>query len=291
MKMKIIIILKKIEGGVGRYVSEVTNILEQKGHEVKIISREKDLHCFSMLKSIFKIRKLVKKEKFDIVYTNDWSITLPLLFPFPIYSEKHFSCFHGMESSKLSDIIQKIIGKLMGNKLVVVGDQLKEKFPNANLIYEGINMQQFYPIKKIKRIKNSVGFANYRNNIYNYDDIKRATNNSNKYLHVAEFIPKDKMNEFYNKLDTFISLPPSYTGFGLCVMEAMAAGVTKIITNNYGINLKLPTTKIENYQDIQHALMKCKNNDYRKWLIENKSLFSWEKHSEKLLNIFRENKK
>ena len=49
------------------------------------LSREGDLKIYSLWKSIFPIRKrikkLMKKENYDIIYTQDWSFAFPLLFP------------------------------------------------------------------------------------------------------------------------------------------------------------------------------------------------------------------
>ena len=54
--MKILILLKKWEGGVGSVVKHISNEFEKKGHQVKIISRENDLKIYSLRKSIFKLR-------------------------------------------------------------------------------------------------------------------------------------------------------------------------------------------------------------------------------------------
>lgn len=279
--MKIIILLIRMSGGVGSVIREIKPLLEKKGHSVKIISREDDLKCFSTTKSFFNIRDKIKKINYDILYTQDWSCALPLIF-----YKNHFTCFHGKNPGWLGKIFQRIIGRIKGKKLIVVGDKLKREFPRANLIYNGVDVNRFKPKSRCKRIKNSVGFANWTTDIYNFNKIKKAVERIGKILIIAEGIPKEKMPEFFNKIEMFISLPPDYAGFNLVWMEAMASGVPKIIGNRYGVGPKLPITKIEEFKNIEDALMESKKADYRKWLLENKN-FNWEKHTEKIIDLFK----
>ena len=94
----------------------------------------------------------------------------------------------------------------------------------------------------------------------------------------------DKMLEFYNKIEMLISLPPSYTGFGLIFLEAMACNVPKIIGNNYGVGCKLPIDKIEKYKSIEEAIRKTKEKDYRS-LIHKR--FSWKTAVNKLVKLWK----
>lgn len=291
--MKILIILKKWEGGVGMVVKYLSKEFQRRGHKVKIISREEDIKVYSLLRSMFPLRKKIKnlmeEENYDIIYTQDWSLAFPFLFPYSIYKNKHYCCFHGNEKERISLFFQNAIGKIMDKKVVVVGNSLKKRFPKSNLIYNGINPNKFKPIKGIKRIKKSIGFANWKTDEYHFEEIKRAVNKLNKKFIIAENIPKDKMPEFYNKLEMLISLPPKYTGFGLVWLEAMACGVAKIIGNNVGIAIKAPIDKIENFNSIEEAIKNAKKQGYRKWVIKNK--FTWKNAAEKLDKIFEKEKK
>jgi len=287
--MKILIFLKKWKGGVGVVVKSVKKELEKRGHKVMCISREEDLKLFSSIKNLFWLRKkyteLIKKENPDIIYTQDWSMALPLIFPYKKYNNKHFCCFQGIQPGK-GAVIQKIIGYLMGRKLIVVGNSLKKKFPKSILIYNGIDFEEFEPNKKIKKIKNSVGFVNWKTNDYNYEKIKKAVKDANKKLFVAENIPYKQMPKFYQKLEYFISLPPKCTGFNMSWIEAMACGVPKIIGNNAGIGSKLNINKVENFTSIIDAIKNCENkkfdlNKIKEMFITsgsvNKMLKIWEK--------------
>ena len=284
-KMKILILFTKYKGGVGSVVKNIQKELEKKGHKVDAISRDDDLKM-SFWKSLPKLRKLVKKraEKYDIIYTQDWSIAFPLLYPFEIAREKHFCCFHGIQPGK-ARILQRKVGEKLGNKLIVVGDGLKKMFPKARLNYNGVDIKKFKP-KKVKKIKNSVGFVNWQTSDYNFKKIKRAVEKTGKRFVIAEDIPLEKMPDFYSKLDIFISLPPFCTGFNMSWIEAMACGVKKIIGNNAGIGNKLPIEKIEAYKgNISESLTKVKGRDYRKWV--EKSNFTLDKYVENLLKIWK----
>jgi glycosyltransferase involved in cell wall biosynthesis len=275
--------LQKWEGGVGVVAKNIKKELEVNGHEVKVISRQNDLGIYSFLKSIFKLRKIVNRvgKNYDIIYTQDWGMTLPLLLPIPLLRKKHFCCFHGIQPGPLF-LLQKITGKLMGRKLIVIGDSLKEIFPKSNLIFNGARLDIFKPIKKIKKIKNSVGFANWKIKVYNYEKIKKAVEESGKKFMVAEGIPYEKMPEFYNQVETFISLPPLYTSCAMVWLEALACGVPKIIGNHAGI--RFPINYIEDFKDIKDALHNALEKDSKKFPFEK---FTWKYHTSNLLNVFK----
>ncbi len=57
--MKILIVLRKLRGGVGRANTEIANALRKKGHRVDILSREDDLKIYSLAKSIFPLRRKI----------------------------------------------------------------------------------------------------------------------------------------------------------------------------------------------------------------------------------------
>ena len=158
--MKILMLLKKWEGGVGTVIKDVSEEFRKLDHEVKIISREDDLKINSLKKSIFPFRKivknLVKNKKFDIIYSADWSSAFPLFFPYPIFKKKHFCTFYG-EDKKIGKKLQTLIGRFMGKRLIVCNDKLKIRFPPANLIYNRVNHNRFSPSSKTKRIKNTTG--------------------------------------------------------------------------------------------------------------------------------------
>lgn len=290
--MKILVLFKKKAGGVGSVVREIDLEFKKSGHEIRTISREDDLRIFSLTKSISPIRKIIRKlmeqEKFDIIYTQDWSLAFPLLFPYPIYKKKHFNVFYGADT-KLSFFIQNIIGKIMGKQLIVCNGELKRRFPHSNLIYNRVNHNFYKPSKKIKKIKDSVGFASWKTDEYHFNEIKKTVERIGKKFIFTDNAPDEKMPDFFRQLESFISLPPKHSGFGLVYLEAMASGVPKIIGNNYGGGKMLPITKVEDYKDIGEAILNAEKKDYRKWILDNN--FTWEDAVEKLEKIFEMSKK
>lgn len=290
--MRILIVVKAIRGGVGRTIKNVTKESKKRGHQIDVISREDDLHIDSFLGSILPIRNKVaemnKEKNYDIIYTQDWSMALPLLFPYPIYNKKHYLLYHGVQVG-ISTPIQNIIGHFMKDKLIVVGDPLKNKFPKAHLVYSGVNLDEFRPLNKPRR---HLGWINKTTETLT----KKECINLSKKLKLKPLIikntsikPENMNKDFYNKCKVFISLPPKSAGFNLCWIEAMAAGVPIIIGNNEGIGIKLPINKVYSKKDLDNCVEHLANKDYRK-VIKNSDL-TWKKHTEKVLKILESNKK
>lgn len=286
--MKILIILKKWKGGVGVVVKSIKTEFESRGHEVICISREEDLKCFSSVKNLFWLRKKYKKivegEMPDIIYTQDWSMALPLLFPYEILKKKHFCCFHGNQLGK-TRFIQKIIGRKIGKRLFVVGDSLKKRFPDATLVYNGVDLNLFKPLNKRR---DCLGWIKKETEIEEEEEVVAlAIKMGLKPLIAKDFsIPFNKMNEdFYNKCKIFISLPPFGAGFNLCWVEAMAAGVPIIVGNKEGIGGKLSIDKFENKTDVFNKINSLKPKNYRKEI--EKSDLTWKSHVNKLLKKWK----
>jgi len=286
--MKILIFLIRWKGGVGVVINSIKKELIKKGHTVTTISREEDLKYFSSVKSIFELRKrykkIIEKENPDIIYTQDWSMALPLLFPLPLFEKKHYCCFHGNQFGK-TVLLQTLIGKWFGKNLFVVGNSLKKRFPKSTLVHNGVDLKKFKPLKK-KR--NCLGWINKSTEMFTKEEILILAKKLKLKPLIAENfkIPFDKMNEdFYNKCKVFVSLPPHSAGFNLCWVEAMAAGVPIIAGNNEGIGCKLP---IDKFKSKEHFLKNLKNltkKNYRKEII--KIGLTWENHVKRLLEIWK----
>jgi len=294
--MKMLIVLLRLKGGIGRANAEIAEVLRKKDWEVDFLSREDDLKIFSLLKSFFpmrnRIKQLMKKKNYDVVYTQDYSCALPLLFPSPIFWEKHFCCFCGVKSGKHptqfqlhQKYLQRITGRIMGKKLIVIGDQLKEIFPKSKLIYRGVNIKKFKPLKKKK---DSLGWINKDIEEISKEELQKICENTELKLSVAENIPVKKMNNFYNKCEVFVDLPRT-AGFNLAWLEAMAAGVPIIIGNDKGAGTILPFNKIqedkEKVKEIEKIIKNPKKINYRGWIIKNK--FTWEDKVEKLESFLK----
>ena len=227
--MKVLIYMIRWKGGVGRVIDGVREELESLGHEVKVISREDDLKLYSTIKSFFKIIKTIRKENYDILYTKDWSCALPLLT-----FKNHYCCFHGIEQSGMSKMLQRYVGLKIGNKLFVVGDKLNKVFNKSTIAYNGYNPEEFYDLK-VKR--NKCGWIDKGAEMVDKDYIKLYAKNHNLLPTIAKNISPKKMNEWYNSLNTFISYPSKDAGFNLCWLEAKASGVPNVLGNENGIGI------------------------------------------------------
>lgn len=271
-------------GGVGEVIRNISKEFKKLGHEIHVISREEDLKKYSLISSILQIRKivkrLVKEKKYDIVYTHDWSTAFPLIFPIPIYRKKHFCIFYGNQL-KSTRIFQEIMGKIMGKHLIVVGDLNKKKFSKSHLVRNAVNMEKFKPLKKKRAY---LGWTEKSTESITRKRFIEIGKRVNLPILIAKDIPPEKMNEFYNELKIFLSLPPRASAGALSWMEAMAAGVPKIIGNNESEGYRYPIDKIENYNNIENAIINSKKRDYRKWLEKNN--FTWKNHVDKLIKVF-----
>ena len=229
--MKILMIIIRWEGGVGRIVKGVKKELESRGHNVKVLSREDDLEEFSSRKSFFKIREVVKIVDYDILYTQDWSSALPFLF-----FKNHYVCYHGLNPGYVGRFIQWLIGKLKGKNLIVVSENVGYRFKKANVIYNAVNPNEFYDLKKERKY---LGWIKRSYDQFNENTIKVFGDKVGLEVSIAENIPPEKMNEWYNSLNLFVSCPPEYAGFNLCWLEAKLAGVPLVLGNDNGIGVEM----------------------------------------------------
>lgn len=242
----ILFIVGKWEGGVGNVIKGYEKYLNRRGYKVYTLSREQDLGCSSFKGSIRKIRKAVKKRHYDKIITNDWSLALPLLFPWPVKSKVHYCLFHG-EQDGIGSLFQMYIGWVMETfgRLMVVGPGLKKKFTKSKAVYNGVDLEIFKPSKEPDFDGDNVGFANWPIDFYNYDLVNDTVTSHGKKLLLAAGLNKKEMARFYSKLNYFISLPGDITGYNLVWAEALACGVPKIIGTEAGIGSELPIHKIE----------------------------------------------
>ena len=144
--MKILILYRTQKDFTGKSIKDIKENLESKGHKVEAVSRNEDLHLESLSSSMDGLKgfiiKMNEKENYDLIYTQDWSIAFPILFPTKILFEKHYCLFHDTEEKggAQSRILQKIAGNLLGNHLLVKTNELMVKFPKAILSKNGLEV-------------------------------------------------------------------------------------------------------------------------------------------------------
>ena len=124
----------------------------------------------------------------------------------------------------------------MGKRLTVVGDTLKESYPKSTLVYNGVDFKRF---KDLGKKREYLGWIERDYDLIDLEGIKRLAKENKLPIKIAKDIPYEEMNKFYNKCKLFVSLPPSYTGFNMAWLEAIAAGVPELMINEYGIGKRL----------------------------------------------------
>ncbi|MEM2955024.1 MAG: glycosyltransferase family 4 protein [Candidatus Nanoarchaeia archaeon] len=301
-------------GGVERYVYEIGKWQVKRGYEVHVIARKKygneknyrkngiKVH-FIEKKSFFAnrkmIRNLVEEIKPNVIHSHDWNIALSLL-----NFKNHVCTFHGPEKHFLGKLLQQYVYKKMKNRIIVVSDYLKKKFPEANLIYEGVNLKEFKPCKK-KHSGYVIGYLGRIDKERNVDVIISAFKKldvSDKKLLIAGIrdtvrIKKycvgnikylgmvKKQIDFFSQIDCFVMIP-KFEGFGLAWLEAMACEIPTI-GNNAGIAKKLPILKAFNEEELVKRMKEAKDmkTNYRKWLVKNN--FTWDKVVDNIISAYK----
>ncbi|HUW44056.1 MAG TPA: hypothetical protein VMV95_03805 [Bacillota bacterium] len=144
--MKILLLYRTKDDPTGKFAKNIKDALEKKGCEIDSISRNEDLHIFSLSGSMDGLKNFViekdKENNYDIIYTQDWSIAFPLLFPTKILFDKHYCLFHDFEKEggAQSKIFQKITGNLLGNHLLVKTEELKRNFSKSIISSDGLKV-------------------------------------------------------------------------------------------------------------------------------------------------------
>ena len=122
----------------------------------------------------------------------------------------------------------------MGEHLMVVSSNMKKKFKDANLTENGVDPNKFFDMKKTRRY---MGWVKRDYDLIKESEVRFLARQRGLKVSIAENIHPDKMNEWYNSLKVFISMPPKKAGFNLCWLEASMAGVPIILGNNNGVGI------------------------------------------------------
>ena len=282
--MNILVLVKEMGfGGVETLLKNISNEFKKRGHKIDIVSRKDNFRINGFLQSIFpirkKVRELMRERKYDIIYTQDWNMALPLLFPYPVFKKRHFCFFHATQKGK-SFFVQFLVGMAMKKRLLT-GDRVNQRRYGATLVATSVNLNDFKPLGK-KRVY--LGWTNKPSENLTKEKIEEIGRKLKIPVIIAEkSIPID-MNDFYNKCKIYVSLPFKEAGGGVTYMEAMAAGIPRIVGNMYAEGYKFPFDKIENFKSIEEAIRNSKERDYRKWMKESK--ITWENHVNRLIELF-----
>jgi glycosyltransferase involved in cell wall biosynthesis len=216
---------------------------------------------FLMIKPKKVLKKIIKKEKFDLIKTN--MIISPefykLIFKFKI---PHLLVFHGTEIKDFIEskgILYNLLYKpvfssvfLKSNLLISVGKQqiqnLSEKYKKRTIVIpNGVDSKVFKPIKKIKQKKNVILFTGRFIERKGFLELINTTKQLPKYefwfagegpLSNLINLPNTKnlgfkttgeLVKLYNQA-TICVFPSHWEALPLCGLEAMSCGRAVIVT-------------------------------------------------------------
>lgn len=276
---------KTYKGGVAVYVKEVSRELRRAGMSVDEITRNEDLKITSFRKSYSKMKSLFRKwsKEYDVIHTNDWSITYPAI---RANIKNLIATFHAFPTNYPAKIFQNYCIRKLKNRAIVISPNMKRVYKNSTYIPNGVNLKIFKRKGKIK--KGLVGLAQK----YSSDKITKVISELNmKYVETKGKWKYENLGKFYSMLDVFISIPYKQAGFNLVWIEAMACEVPFIIGTNDGIGEVLPIYKVSNFTELKELLEKIKNGklkplkNQRKMIVNSKYL--WQKNVNSLIKIYQ----
>ncbi len=128
-------------------------------------------------------------------------------------------------------------------------------------------------------------------------DVYKATNNPTLVdrIHLVGYVTDDQLRALYNSASLYVH-PSLYEGFGLTVLEAMAAGCPVITSNIYSLPevagdaalLVDPYSEDEIAEAIKTVCLdESVATDLRRWGLERAATFTWEKCAEKVAGVYR----
>ncbi|MBI64681.1 MAG: glycosyl transferase group 1 [Candidatus Marinimicrobia bacterium] len=206
---------------------------------------------FEYFKSLFKIRRLIKKNNFDLVHGH---YSYSAIIAYFAHSKKTIaSLMVGDIDPQTQNIILRKIALFFSNyiwsKTIVKSERMKKMIPNSTVIPNGINFDIFKFIDKKTAIK-KVGFKKRVNIIFlaqqpekhtwkNLGLAKKAVkllNNKDVELHVLKDIPQKELYYYYCAADLMLQTS-SLEGSPNIIKEAMACNCP-IVTTDCGDSKK-----------------------------------------------------
>lgn len=242
-------------------------VLRRKNLNVKGIFK----YFIDFIKSIFKISKIIKHNKIDIVYTNT-SVILPGAITAKLLGKK--SVWHIREvlkdESKIVKILKRIIKSfsdvIITNSIATRNSLGYSDYSNVKVVYNAVNEIKISEKKntdiirvgmagRINRWKGQKLFVDlaentlknekinlefliagdaYKGEEYLEEELKQYINSKSIDNKVKMLGRIDDIAKFYELIDVFILPSIEPEPFGLVVIEAMSCGIPVIATNHGG---------------------------------------------------------
>jgi len=242
-----------------------------------------EIETFSF-KAYLKLKELLKTHKFDVIHDNQclgYGFLLMKRFGIPLISTLHHPlsidrsiwfehpATFGLKMKRILYyplLMQRIVANKIDRIITVSNDSAKKinkafnvPFAKQSVVYNGMDLSIFYPIKGVKKQKNSIIFVG------NVEDRKKGVIYLLKAISITKFkvnltivdggapnrsnvlewiqklgikdqvtftgkIPIDDLVRLYSQMEIAIS-PSLYEGFGFPAAEAMACELPVIVTN------------------------------------------------------------
>ncbi|MBT2646882.1 glycosyltransferase family 4 protein [Bacillus sp. ISL-34] len=255
------------------------------------------------LKCFLKIYKFIKEKNIHIIHChNTFSLKLAYFFKkilkLKVVFTVHDTNVYNENLNRYSIDKYIAISKSVYNTICVHVPKEKVK-----LIYNGVDLDKFIHSKDVNKNRNHltltcvarlmpekkgqdilINALNLLKNEYNFSNFKcyfaGAIENQNSFLKLKHLVEKYKLNEnvdflgnvvdiggIYKQTDIFI-LPSRYEGFGLVIVEALAAGCNVIVSKLDGpLEIVKENEEFglffekENYEELAKKIFLLMNND------------------------------
>ncbi len=267
--------------------SVISNRMEKNGINIKYLDKKKgfDISMF------FKIKKILKAEKPDVIHTHLYSIKYAMIAAIFTKIPKKIHTVHSIaqkEAGKASKIVNKwlfkhhnvtpvALSKVVKNTIIDVYKIKNDKIP---IIFNGVPLDKciiknnyqidscinVVHVGRFSEVKNHIEMVKaamilhqtYTNIIFSFigdGELKENIKNLIQENHAEDYIKvlgaTDNIYPFLTKADLFL-LPSIYEGMPMSIIEAMGTGLPIVASNVGGIP--------DMIKDMQNGLL-CDPND------------------------------
>lgn len=326
-------------GGGEKLVYEMAKNLIAKNIDVTILTTgDKNIKEFEGIKTIrmpinrylmnfsfFRIAKIAKD--YDIIQTSTYNAALPSYIAGKI-ARKPVACFvfgmygkrwlrmRGFLFGTFTRLMEKIILKRKYNRLLFIseysrnwGKEINIDMSRTDVINPGVDINQYYPLKKEKYVLFSGRFAKQKG-VYTIlkvaeklPDIKfvlmgwgeeevEMRKLASKNVEFSSLRLKDGKDFFdmYGKAQVFF-MPSIAESFGFTIVEAMASGCAVVSTID--LPYKGSVVKVDDVSGMVDSIRKLIDNPQRtnemgKKNIERAKQFNWKNFTDKLISVYND---
>lgn len=307
MKIAIVTTYQKCVGGVQVFTRDISNILRQRGHQVRIFSPESlnEIPESDLERVVGEhFNHLNEDEGFDVVLCNGE-------FGFSVEHPNAINVFHGnyygyamaMKDMVPEEVTLKRLFKAEMQKksaerkyVVTVSESSKRQLEDFGIyvdevVKNSVNTNLFYPRDDVQRGIHALALSRGRYYEKGFDVLKRLAEKgvrmrlfSDKTIDAPnvdnnEIIENEELCSEYNKAEVLL-FPSRFEGGSLIVLEAMACGCPVITTPTgygYEVQREIPNFVAETFDEFmaKYLLVRNEREKYSKQAIN----YFWQNHS------------